>query len=138
MKNQQGLAATLLTNIVGIRVGKRARQRRPIPPGYVIRYTKVGQAYLVKEGETDMVADKEAAEEHVRKGSKVPFCASNETLAKTFGEGIYQYFDFIWFLVVINLVLFCLGSLGSKGEKRVCGLHRLSHRTGEFNCPFYH
>jgi hypothetical protein len=91
-------------------VGKRSRQRRPIPTGYVVKYTKVGQAYLVKEGETDHVADKEAAEEHVHKGSKVPFCSSNEVLAKTFGEGIYQYFDFIWFLTMTNLILFALGA----------------------------
>ena len=77
----------------------------------------------------DKVGDLEAMNEHARKGSKIPFCCSQETLAqelrrsmfgfmrviltlnslsidtKRFGEGIYQYFDFIFYLIVTNVLL---------------------------------
>ncbi|EGG17168.1 DUF590 family protein [Cavenderia fasciculata] len=102
----------ILENMFGYTVrGKKAA----IPDGYMVDYTRFGQPYLLahtdktgggdSNGEPVDPTDILAAEEH-QKHNLTMRCTTQQ-IEEKFGIGIYLYFDFIKFCLLINSILLC-------------------------------
>ncbi|EFA85236.1 DUF590 family protein [Heterostelium album PN500] len=90
-----------LENMFGYTISAK---KAAIPAGYTVEYTRGGQPFLSAQmAESVDALDIAAATEH-RKHS-LPMSCTMQQIEETFGIGIYLYFDFIWFCIIINVIL---------------------------------
>jgi hypothetical protein len=102
------LANFVIDNVLGFHSGAAKRKFAEIPDGHTIGHTGGGQIFLQKLGD-DITRAEEARNEHMRPGATTSWRSSFGTLADAFGEGVFQYFDFLVFLAVTNAFMLIPG-----------------------------
>ncbi|EGC29449.1 hypothetical protein DICPUDRAFT_158970 [Dictyostelium purpureum] len=90
-----------LENMFGANVrSKKAK----VPEGFVVSYTKSGQPFLISVAYAHQDnEDYLAANEHSKQA--LPIACSNAEVERVYGTGIYLYFNFITFCIIVNVIL---------------------------------
>eukprot|EP01125_Pyxidicula_operculata_P001201 TRINITY_DN11139_c0_g1_i1.p1 TRINITY_DN11139_c0_g1~~TRINITY_DN11139_c0_g1_i1.p1 ORF type:complete len:559 (+),score=66.55 TRINITY_DN11139_c0_g1_i1:39-1715(+) len=101
-----GTLRSALTHVVGVEPhNHHHHSHHDIPDGYVVRFDRrTGRSYLIEKDKAHEW-DQDQRRKKWKTETKLGLCSKKSLLGKTFGEGIYLYFDFIRYTTITNLIL---------------------------------
>ncbi|PRP79790.1 hypothetical protein PROFUN_12544 [Planoprotostelium fungivorum] len=82
--------------------------QRQLPQGLVVQWTQFGEPYLASQNlETEEFLA--AANEHNHK--TIAMNSSNRQIGEHYGNAVYVYFDFLKYIIVVNVILAMIGGV---------------------------